>query len=121
MSRVRYVANGDLNLVIGKRRLDPFWTMAGHHLETADLLGGSGDLPPSRVLEITRQMKIDCHTQMITGNAAALAATLNLNENALKLCLPDMVGLAVSQAVPTDSFQRSFNRARLRQHVSDAT
>jgi hypothetical protein len=118
MQRVRYVAAGEMDTNVTRQRSDPLWVIARQHIESADLLGGAGDLPPSRLLEISRDMKIACHTKLITGNAASLAAAMSLDENTIKRCLPDIVGAAIQEAVPTPSFQRSFSRALLRQHVA---
>ena len=117
MQRVRYVAAGEMDMNVTRRRSDPLWAIARQHIESADLLGGAGDLPPSRLLEISRDMKIACHTKLITGNAASLAAAMSLDENTIKHCLSDIVGSAINVAVPTDSFQRSFSRAQMRQQV----
>jgi hypothetical protein len=114
--RVRYIAAGETDLNVTRRRLDPLWVTASRHIGNADLLGGTGDLPPSRLLKISRDMKVACHTKLITGNAASLAAAMALNENTIQR-LPEIVSVAINEAVPTAGFQRSFNRAQMRQHV----
>jgi hypothetical protein len=117
MQRVRYVAAGEIDANVSRRRLDPIWQLARNHIETADLLGGVGDLPPDRLIAITRAMKIDCHKKLITGNAASLAAHLELDDAAVEDGLADIVGRAVGEAVSTDSFHRNLTRARERLDV----
>jgi hypothetical protein len=114
MQQVRYVAAGEIDTNVSRRRSDPIWHLARNHIETADLLGGAGDLLPERLIAITRAMKIDCHKKLITGNAAGLAAHLELDDAAVEDGLADIVGRAIGEAVPTDSFHRSLTRARER-------
>jgi hypothetical protein len=118
MQRVRYVAAGEVDTNVSRRRPDPIWQLVRHHIETADLLGGVGDLPPERLIAITRAMKIDCYKKLITGNAAGLAAHMALDDAAVKDGLVDIVGSAIGEAVPTDSFHRSLSRARERYDVN---
>ncbi len=115
MQCIRYTAAGDTNLNVSRRRLDPIWTIARQHLDTADLLGGDGDLPAGRLLEITQAMKIDRHKKLICGNAAALAAVMDLDDEAVEQYLPCYVGTTIDEAVQTDPFRRSLKRARERQ------
>jgi hypothetical protein len=117
MQRVRYVAAGEIDTNVSRRRPDPIWQLARHHIETADLLGGAGDLPPERLIAITRDMKIECHKKLIIGNAAGLAAHLELDDAAVEDGLADIVGRAIGEAVPSHSFHRSLTRARERRDV----
>jgi hypothetical protein len=117
MQRVRYAAAGEIDTNVSRRRPDPIWQLARNHIETADLIGGTGDLPPDRLIAITRDMKIDCYKKQITGNAAGLAAHLELDDAAVEDGLADIVERAIGEAVPTDSFHRSLTRARERRDV----
>ncbi len=117
MQHVRYVAEGETDRNVSRRQEDPIWQLARQHVETADLLGGIGDLPPDRLVEITLAMKIDCHRKLISGNAAALAAVMELDDPTVERWLPNIVGDAISAAVPTENFRRSLARARLRRDV----
>ena len=117
MQHVRYIAEGETARNVSRRRADPIWQLAQQHVETADLLGGIGDLPPDRLVEITLAMKIDCHKQLISGNAAALAAVMKLDDPTVERRLPDIVRNTIRDAILTESFRRSLTRARLRRYV----
>jgi hypothetical protein len=117
MQQVRYGALGETDQNVSRRAPDPIWHNARHHIETADLLGGTGDLPPGRLIEITQAMKIECHKTLINGNAAALAAVMHLDDVSIEKYLPGIVGTTISEAVPTDPFRQSLTRARRKRDV----
>jgi hypothetical protein len=117
MQQVRYVAAGEADPNVSRRRPDPIWQLARQHIDTADLLGGAGDLPPSRLLAITQEMKIDCHKKLIIGNAASLAAVMDWDDPTVDANLPGIIGAAVGDALPTTAFRRSIARARTRCEV----
>lgn len=117
MQQVRYVAAGETDPNVTRRRLDPIWDLARKHIARADLLGGTGDLPPGRLLKLDRAMKIECHKKLITGNAAALAAFMDLDDLTIEGSLQDVIGETIVEAVPTEGFRRSLARARERRNV----
>jgi hypothetical protein len=114
MQRVRYTAADDANPNVTRRKLDPIWQLGQRHIATADLLGPGGDLPPSRLLEITRDMKTDCHLSQIKGNTAALAAAMDLDDGTIQCRLPDIVSAELGKAIQTENFRRSHERAKQR-------
>lgn len=117
IQQVRYVAAGEADPNVSRRRSDPIWSLARQQLETADLLGGAGDLPPGRLLAITQEMKIECHKKLITGNAASLAAVMDWDDPTVEANLPGLISEAIGDALPTPAFRRSIARARSRREV----
>jgi hypothetical protein len=117
MGRTRYIRAGEVDLNVSRRRTDPIWDMAIQHIEEADLLGDTGQLPAARLLEITQAMMIECHEKLIFGNTAALAAVMDLDDQTIEDRLPQLLAEKLRGAVSTQSFRRSVVRARRRRDV----
>lgn len=63
-------------------------------------------------------MFVDCYKKLIAGNAAGLAAHMELDDAGIEDSLEEIVGHAIGEAVLTDSFRRSLTRARERVDVN---
>jgi hypothetical protein len=117
LQQVRYVADGETDPNISRRRPHSLWRTACDHVEAADLLGGGGDLPPGRLMEITRAMKTETHGMLINTNAAALAATIGLDDSRIEEALPDLIARNLREAIHCDAFRQSLDRSRQRVKV----
>lgn len=114
LQRIRYTAAGESDPNVTRRRRDPLWVIAGGHVQSADLLGGIGDLAPERLMEITREQMSGSYTKLIVGNAAGFAATRRFDDVAIRETLSEQVAIEIDRAIQTDSFHRSMKRARAR-------
>jgi hypothetical protein len=96
-----------------RRAVDPLWALIEDHLKTADLLGGAGDSSPTQLAAITRDMKIEMHKKLIIGDAAPLAALMELDDQTIEDNLPDIVAEAIDDALPTRNLHHARERHRI--------
>jgi hypothetical protein len=118
LDKIRYVAPDQSHKPASRRERDPLWLLIEDHIKTVDLLGGEGDLSPTQLAEITRDMKIEMHKKLIVGNAAPLAALMELDDPTIEGSLPDIVAEAIDDALPTPSFRRNLKHARERHGIN---
>jgi hypothetical protein len=118
INTIRYVAPDQAHKPAPRRAVDPLWALIEDHLKTADLLGGEGDLSPSQLAATTRDMKIEMHKKLIIGNAAPLAALMELDDQTIKDNLSDLVAGAIDDALPTPAFRRNLHHARERHRIN---
>ena len=112
LDHVRYVLPGQADRNVSRHRLHPIWIAATDHVDRADLLGGLGEIEPARIVEITEAVAIDRYRRNIVGNAAGLGAMLDLEDERIVEELPGIVSAVINEAISTESFQRSLDRAR---------
>lgn len=117
IQNVRYVLPRQQDRNVSRQKLHPIWDLACDHVQQADLLSGIGELDPTSLLRITKEIAIERYEMLITGNAAGLGAMMGLDEETAAGRLPDIVRRVIGDAVLTSSFHRSFARARDKRHL----
>ena len=63
-------------------------------------------------------MKIEMHKKLIVGNAAPLAALMELDDQTIEGNLPDIIAATIDDALPTPSFRRNLHNARERHRIN---
>jgi hypothetical protein len=117
LRHVRYVLPGQTDTNVSRCLLHPLWELSTKHVQQAELLTGSGEIEPARLMQVTRDMVIERRRKLLIGNAAGLGATMDLDDDAIKGNLSDIVAEAIGTALHEDSFWRSVEKARERSHL----
>jgi hypothetical protein len=112
LKQVRYIASDQRGQNVTRHHLHPIWELASRHVGKADLLSNLGEVPPHRILEITRSMFVERHTKLILGNAAALSAVLDMDDVEISDSLPMVVADCIATDLESDGFRRALVRAR---------
>jgi hypothetical protein len=112
--RVRYVSVDQTDSNVNRQRLHPIWKLVVDHINEADLIAGTGELPEQRILELTRKMKREQYEQLILGNSAGWAAVRGYSDDEIKTRLPEEMRNLLAGRISRPEFHRSIERKRKR-------
>lgn len=117
LDRIRYIAPGQTDPNISRRKPHPLWALAQAHIEATDLLSGLGDIPPAHLVEMTTAKLARIYKNLMIGNAAGLAVMSGLDDRTVAGSLPDLAAEAIHGAMLTPDFKRTLSRARDRRNL----
>ncbi len=112
LDSIRYIAPGQTDSNVSRRKPHPLWELAETYIRSADLLAGLGDIPPARLVEITTGQMAQTYKNLMIANAAGYAAMIGLDNRTITGSLPDLVFEATNASVTTPEFKRTLTRAR---------
>ncbi len=112
LDSIRYIAPGQTDSNVSRRKPHPLWALAEDYIPSADLLAGLGDIPPARLVEITTGQMAQTYKSLITGNAAGYAAMIGLDDRTIAGSLSDLVADTIDASITTPEFKRTLARAR---------
>jgi hypothetical protein len=121
LHRVRYVDEAQTDTNITRKRPHPLWRAALHHLETS-LFDHRSGLTPGQLIELEREQAVVRYQSNLRGNAAGFAVALGLDDDAMEVDLPEIIGNETRCFVEDHDgrFAKSVQRVRERLYFVSA-
>lgn len=115
IEKVRYLDDFQTDGNVTRQRMHPLWKAATECL-SKKLIDYRSGLVPGHVREVIREHVIETYVQQIVGNAAGLAAVLDLTDDEIRETLGRDIGQTISNIIntPDTRFFESRDRAQKR-------
>ncbi|MZR30235.1 hypothetical protein [Sneathiella litorea] len=115
IEKVRYLGDFQTDGNVTRQRMHPLWVAATECL-SRKLTDYRAGLVPGQVREVFRKQQAETYIQQISGNAAGLAAALELTDEAIRETFGQYIGQTVSNRIndPDTRFFESRDRAQNR-------